>query len=111
MDTLLEELIRIEKKFDIYFSDPVNSDLKPKDFMVSRKFLTDSSGKSIKLKHFNKLLINNEDVEFMEGVLGNKESDKINKIQQFFVFKQAQKKINLFITCIHLKNFQDMDCE
>lgn len=111
MNTLLEELERIDKNFDIYFSDPINFGLKVNDFTVSRKFLADSSGRSIRLKHFNKLLMNNEDVEFLDGVLGNAQRDKIIKIQQYFMFKQAQKQIDLMIYYIRFKNFQKMDCE
>lgn len=107
MDALLKELNRIEKNFDIYFSDPINSDLKPKDFMVSQKFLINLGPISTRLNHFNKLLMRDEYLEFLEDVLGNAENDKITKIQQYFIFKQTQKSFDLIKRSIR---FND-DCE
>lgn len=112
MNTLLEELTRIEKNFDIYFSDPINSGLKPEDFMMSEKLLPGSISISIsRLKHFNKLLMRDEDTKFLEGILSNEESDKITKIQQYFMFKQVHKEVDLLLDYIRFKNYQAMDCE
>jgi len=86
------ELFDMDKKIDAYFLDPIGSGFKIQDFILSENFLGRSSSDEVKV--INEMLMSGEDSKFLKTVLGDEESDKIAKIQQFFIIKELQKIIS-----------------
>lgn len=86
-----KELFDMDKKIKAYFLDPIGSGFKIQDFILPEYFFKQTGTEEV--QEVNKMLSSRDDVSFLKTVLGDEESDKIAKIQDYFKIKELDKII------------------